>query len=188
VYAKQKLSPLRSRGPLFLCLVPALFLAAFPQSSRADSLEDATRVLALKVCTAPRQQSVKVNWQASSELSVEPASALLPQWLSGYAFLFTMETNIDRAKEIRATLPANPAASGGPLRLRVDLPGDLAKLLGERVAVNARQAAILVHVENRPVTRGASTVAAASNDSAGGAHLFLGTIPRFRLGWSWNRW
>jgi peptide/nickel transport system substrate-binding protein len=83
----------------------------------------------------------------------EPASALLPQWLSGYAFLFTMETNLNRAKELRATLPANLAAGADPLRLRVDLPGELAKLLGERVAVNARQAAILVQVVNRPVTR-----------------------------------
>jgi peptide/nickel transport system substrate-binding protein len=102
----------------------------------------------------------------------EPASALLPQWLSGYAFLFTMETNLDRAKELRATLPANLAAGAAPLRLRVDLPGDLAKLLGERVAVNARQAAILVQVVNRPVSRTASNAAGASNDPAGGLHLF----------------
>ena len=102
----------------------------------------------------------------------EPASALLPQWLSGYAFLFTMETNIERAKELRATLPANLAAGAAPLRLRVDLPGDLAKLLGERVAVNARQVAILVQVVNRPVTRGASNAATASNDPVGGMHLF----------------
>jgi ABC-type transport system substrate-binding protein len=98
----------------------------------------------------------------------EPASALLPQWLSGYAFLFTMETNIERAKEIRATLPANMAIGAEPLRLRVDAPGDLAKLLGERVAVNARQAAILVQVVNRPVARTTTT----SNDPAAGVHLF----------------
>ncbi len=102
----------------------------------------------------------------------EPASALLPQWLSGYAFLFTMETNIDRAKEIRATLPANMAAGADPLRLRLNAPGDLAKLLGERVAVNARQAAILVQVVNRPVTRSANTASAASSDPATGMHLF----------------
>jgi len=102
----------------------------------------------------------------------EPASALLPQWLSGYAFLFGMETNIDRAKEIRATLPANLAAGAAPLRLRVDVPGDLAKLLGERVAVNARQAAILLQVVNRPVTRSANNTATVSNDPAGGVHLF----------------
>jgi hypothetical protein len=98
----------------------------------------------------------------------EPASALLPQWLSGYAFLFTMDTNIERAKEIRATLPANLAAGAEPLRLRVDVPGDLAKLLGERVAVNARQTAILVQVMNRAAPRATT----ASGDSTAGLHLF----------------
>jgi MarR-like DNA-binding transcriptional regulator SgrR of sgrS sRNA len=98
----------------------------------------------------------------------EPASALLPQWLSGYAFLFTMETNIERAKELRATLPANMAAGTEPLRLRVEASGDLAKLLGERVAVNARQAAILVQVVNRAVQRTTIT----SSDPATGIHLF----------------
>ena len=98
----------------------------------------------------------------------EPASALLPQWLSGYAFLFTMETNIERAKEIRATLPVNLAAGTEPLRLRVDATGDLAKLLGERVAVNARQAGILVQVVNRAVLHTATT----SSDPASGLHLF----------------
>ena len=98
----------------------------------------------------------------------EPASALLPQWLSGYAFLFTMEMNIDRAKEIRAMLPANMAAGAEPLRLRVDATGDLAKLLGERVAVNARQAGILVQVVNRAVLHTATT----SSDPATSIHLF----------------
>jgi hypothetical protein len=83
-----------------------------------------------------------------------------------------METNIDRAKEIRATLPANMAAGADPLRLRVNAPGDLAKLLGERVAVNARQAAILVQVVNRPATRSANNAATASSDPATGMHLF----------------
>jgi MarR-like DNA-binding transcriptional regulator SgrR of sgrS sRNA len=101
----------------------------------------------------------------------EPAAALLPQWLSGYAFLFTMETNIERAKEIRVALPANTAAGKEPLRLRVDATGDLAKLLGERVAVNARQAAISVQVVNRAAPRGSSTTAT-SNDATAGLHLF----------------
>jgi ABC-type transport system substrate-binding protein len=97
----------------------------------------------------------------------EPASALLPQWLSGYALLFTMETNIERAKEIRATLPANLAAGTEPLRLRVDATGDLPKLLGERVAVNARQAAILVQLVNR-----AASPTTNQSDPAAGIHLF----------------
>jgi peptide/nickel transport system substrate-binding protein len=102
----------------------------------------------------------------------EPAAALLPQWLSGYAFLFTMETNIERAKEIRAALPANAAAGKEPLRLRVDATGDLAKLLGERVAVNARQASIPLQVVNRAAPRAGSSTTATSNDAVPGLHLF----------------
>ena len=102
----------------------------------------------------------------------EPAAALLPQWLSGYAFLFTMEKDIEPAKEIRAALPAHAAAGKEPLRLRVDASGDLAKLLGERVAVNARQAAIPLQVVNRAALRGSSSATATSTDPAPGLHLF----------------
>jgi hypothetical protein len=75
-----------------------------------------------------------------------PAVALLPQWLSGYAFLFGNPMNVDRAKTLRAGLPANSAGASEPARLRVDAMGDLMKLLGERVAVNARQANITIQV------------------------------------------
>lgn len=74
----------------------------------------------------------------------EPAAALLPQWLSGYAFLFRTETNIERAKELRVSLPANVAGGASPLRLQTDASGDLPRLLAERVAVNARQTGISV--------------------------------------------
>jgi peptide/nickel transport system substrate-binding protein len=101
----------------------------------------------------------------------EPAAALLPQWLSGYAFLFNVDTNLERAKELRRGLPANEAAGAEPLRLRVDPTGDLAKLLGERVAVNARQSGIYVQVVARPIPR---TTAAppATSDPPSGVHLF----------------
>jgi hypothetical protein len=100
----------------------------------------------------------------------EPAAALLPQWLSGYAFLFTMEKDIERAKEIRTALPGNGAAGKDALRLRVDASGDLPKLLAERVAVNARQASIPLQVVNRGAGRGSAT--GTSNDAAPGLHLF----------------
>ncbi len=101
----------------------------------------------------------------------EPAAALLPQWLSGYAFLFNVDTNLERAKELRRGLPANEAGGAQPLRLRVDPPGDLAKLLGERVAVNASQASIAVQVMSRPVTRPGSASPPPS-DPPSGVHLF----------------
>ena len=52
--------------------------------------------------------------------------------------------SLERAKEIRASLPANEAGGSDPLRLHVDSAGELMKLLGERVAVNARQANLSV--------------------------------------------
>ncbi len=97
----------------------------------------------------------------------EPAAALLPQWLSGYAFLFNVDTNLERAKELRRGLPANEAAGAEPLRLRVDPAGDLPKLLGERVAVNARQAAIFVQVIARPAPRAGARIAAPGRPSFG---------------------
>ena len=101
----------------------------------------------------------------------EPAAALLPQWLSGYAFLFNVGTNLERAKELRRTLPANEAAGAEPLRLRVDPAGDLPKLLGERVAVNARQAAILVQVLSRPAPHAGAAASPHATDPPSGVHL-----------------
>ena len=98
-----------------------------------------------------------------------PAAALLPQWLSGYAFLFGTPMNLARAKELRSTLPANAAGGTDPLRLRVDAAGDLMKLLGERVAVNARQANLSVQL----VPHSAPSAGNATAPSAGiGLHLF----------------
>lgn len=76
----------------------------------------------------------------------QPAPALLPQWLTGYALLFESSMNLQRARELRASFPAGVAGAAQPLRLRVDPQGDLFRLMGERVAVNARQANLLVQV------------------------------------------
>jgi ABC-type transport system substrate-binding protein len=82
----------------------------------------------------------------------EPAAALLPQWLSGYAFLFHAGTDVERAKELRVSLPASVAGGASPLRLQTDVSGDLARLLAERVAVNARQTGLSV----QPLSKGAA--------------------------------
>lgn len=76
----------------------------------------------------------------------QPAAALLPQWLTGYALLFESPMNLQRARGLRAGFPAGVTGAAQPLRLRVDAQGDLFKLMGERVAVNARQANLLVQV------------------------------------------
>jgi peptide/nickel transport system substrate-binding protein len=76
----------------------------------------------------------------------QPADSLLPQWLTGYAFLFESSMNLQSARELRAAFSAGVPGAAQPLRLRVDAPGDLYKLMGERVAVNARQANLLVQI------------------------------------------
>jgi ABC-type transport system substrate-binding protein len=98
----------------------------------------------------------------------EPAAALLPQWLSGYAFLFHADMDLDRAKQLRASLPANVAGGTLPLRLQTDISGDLARLLAERVAVNARQTGLTV----QPLGKSAQHDANAGTPEAAELHLF----------------
>jgi len=62
--------------------------------------------------------------------------AILPQWLSGYAFLFSSERDLDKARQL--------ASGVGPVTIGYD-PGDAtARLIAERIAVNAREAGITV--------------------------------------------
>ena len=79
-------------------------------------------------------------------------AALLPQWLSGYAFLFRAEMDLGHAKQLRALLPANVAGGTLPLRVQAVPAGELPRLLAERVAVNARQAGLSV----QPLGKGAA--------------------------------
>ncbi|MGZ4856612.1 MAG: ABC transporter substrate-binding protein [Candidatus Angelobacter sp.] len=71
-----------------------------------------------------------------------PASGLLPQWLTGYEFIFGGAPNVDRAKELRADAAAFVVIN--PISLAYDFADPLAKLAAERIAVDAREAGIVV--------------------------------------------
>ncbi len=71
----------------------------------------------------------------------EPAGSLLPQWLSGYAFLFPTAPNLEQAKQLRAQLPATRSLS-----LVYDGGDPVAATVAERFAVNARDLGITVNV------------------------------------------
>jgi ABC-type transport system substrate-binding protein len=88
----------------------------------------------------------------------EPAGGLLPQWLSGYAFLFSTAQNLPRATEIAAALP--PEARS--LTLGYDSTDSLAKAIAERIAVNARDAGLALQAVEQPAApaAGAAPVAA----------------------------
>ncbi|MEO7648916.1 MAG: hypothetical protein ABIZ80_00475, partial [Bryobacteraceae bacterium] len=72
-----------------------------------------------------------------------PAGGLLPDWLSGYASLFAAPRDISRARQ---------AARQQPLTLGYNPLDTLARAIAERIAVDSREAGILV----RPVAQGAA--------------------------------
>jgi hypothetical protein len=66
----------------------------------------------------------------------EISGALLPQWLSGYAFLFASTTDLGRARQL--------ATGARPITLSVSDPA--ARAIAERIALNARDAGLAVSV------------------------------------------
>jgi MarR-like DNA-binding transcriptional regulator SgrR of sgrS sRNA len=67
----------------------------------------------------------------------EISGALLPQWLSGYAFLFDRDRNVAKAKELAANAP--------PLTLAYDKQNALIRSIADRVMLNASDAGIAIH-------------------------------------------
>jgi ABC-type transport system substrate-binding protein len=68
----------------------------------------------------------------------EPAFGLLPQWLSGYAFLFVAPEDVGRAKQMISQLRV------APLALSYSANDGFARSVAERVALNARDAGIIL--------------------------------------------
>lgn len=75
----------------------------------------------------------------------EPAGALLPQWSSGTAFLFSTAPDPITAKEISHQISTTTKIVVG-----YDLADTLEKAMAERIAVDAREAGVALAVE--PVT------------------------------------
>lgn len=71
-----------------------------------------------------------------------PASGILPQWLTGYEFLFPGAMDLDHARELRAD--AAGLVIIRPIALAYDFSDPVAKLVAERIAVDAREAGITV--------------------------------------------
>ncbi|HSE49377.1 MAG TPA: ABC transporter substrate-binding protein [Terriglobales bacterium] len=69
----------------------------------------------------------------------EPTAALVPNWISGYGFLFDTGQNTTRAKQL-----AVEAGRAKPLTLAYDPQDGLAKSIAERVSLDARAAGLVV--------------------------------------------
>lgn len=72
----------------------------------------------------------------------EPAGAVFPQWMSGYAFLFPVERDLARARQILGATPAS-------VSLIHDANDPLARSIGERIALNAREAGLTIRVASQ---------------------------------------
>jgi ABC-type transport system substrate-binding protein len=67
----------------------------------------------------------------------EAAAGLLPQWVSGYSFLFPVSANLEHARQLRRDLGTTPS-----LTLAYEWNDPLARAIAERASVNARDAGI----------------------------------------------
>ena len=87
--------------------------------------------------------SKSINRAAISNVLLQrrgaPAGGLLPQWMTGYEFLFPANQDLERARELRAE-----AGSILPFSIAYDSADPLMKQIADRIAVDAREAGITV--------------------------------------------
>src|SRR5579872_672862 len=67
----------------------------------------------------------------------EPSGALLPTWISGYGFVFSTDTELQKARQLRAEVRAVGTRTVG-----YDGNDPLCRLVAERVALNAKDAGL----------------------------------------------
>ena len=77
----------------------------------------------------------------------EPAGGLLPQWSNGTAFLFSTAADAAGAKDLWAQITGSPK-----IVLGYDSGDSLDQMIAERIAVNARDAGIVLSAE--PIAKG----------------------------------
>ncbi|MBV9075234.1 MAG: hypothetical protein JOZ10_16530 [Acidobacteria bacterium] len=77
----------------------------------------------------------------------EPGASLLPEWISGYAHLFDQSQNLLEAKRLESLAPVQTVS------IAYDSSDPLAKLIAERVAVNAAEARIHMQVVAQPASQ-----------------------------------
>ncbi len=74
----------------------------------------------------------------------EPAGGLLPDWLTGYGFLFAVNADLTRAQQLRAEVP-----QAALWNLDFDPSDPLAHVIAERIALNAGDAGLRLQLGNQ---------------------------------------
>ena len=109
-----------------------LMALVFPANSKAQDPR-VREALSLSIARRPIQ-SVLLKGAG------DPAGSLLPNWMTGYSAVFSVQPNVPRAKALLADsrLPA--------FTLSYDPRDPQAQLIAERIALNAREAGITLQV------------------------------------------
>ena len=107
-------------------------LMALVFTRERDSVEDGKLRQALEF-SIDRESMKSVLLQGGGE----PAGALLPDWMTGYAFLFPTKGDMQRAQLTRGEVPQAPVWTVG-----YDASDPLARVIAERIALNARDAGL----------------------------------------------
>jgi ABC-type transport system substrate-binding protein len=129
-------------------------LIALVFSQNSQSPEDARQRQALAL-SIDRELLNTVVLQAGGE----PTGGLLPNWLTGYGFLFPASIDLALARQIRSEIPHTTAWTLG-----YDSTDPTARVIAERVMLNARDAGLGIQIK-----------------SASGADLRLVRIPLVSL-------
>jgi ABC-type transport system substrate-binding protein len=129
-----------------------LIAAAFSHDSQ--SAEDGRQRQALGL-SIDRELLKTVVLQAGGE----PAGGLLPNWMTGYGFLFPASINLALARQVRSEIPHTTAWTLG-----YDSADPTARVIAERIVLNARDAGLGVQIT-----------------SASGADLRLVRVPLISL-------
>jgi peptide/nickel transport system substrate-binding protein len=109
-----------------------LMALVFPASSKAQDAR-LRETLALAIDRKPIQ-SVLLKGAG------EPSASILPNWMSGYSAVFPTQASLQRAKAVLAD-SRQPSLS-----LSYDPRDPQAQLIAERIALNAREAGIMLQV------------------------------------------
>jgi peptide/nickel transport system substrate-binding protein len=75
----------------------------------------------------------------------EPAGGLLPNWMTGYAFLFPKDGNLSRARQARSQVRQAPTWTLG-----YDASDPVLRLIAERIVLNARDADLALQLTTAP--------------------------------------
>lgn len=111
----------------------ALKFAGDPASAQQKNVREALRF------SVERRSMHSVLLQGAGQ----PSASLLPNWMTGYGFLFSTDSDLTRAQQLRDQVPGVPTVALG-----FDNNDPMARLLAERVALNAKDAGLSVQLNS----------------------------------------